>query len=1063
MADNKPTLTSAKSASDWVSAFYGDDAFDYKKVEKLRHIKHTGQFAAICYAISKNTKQAHTDFFEDNYTTVDKKYAQAAELILKLLYVKFNEERELTRADFDACGGLELFGGSKNYDQIVSDYIGSGGMVEMGQTLIPISTDNAKTAKNIKEINDDMDNVKKDHTRLLAITGSTDGTLSREQIFNLFTSASDNCSNAWKMHKKAKTTGELALQKDLEEAYMLRYDLAKKSGKVAILAGTTIASIGAVVGGVFWPALLLLPVHSLSKKWLPDWFKSMGAMWGSFEKRFKDKRAIDRAAAFQKYIVSYAETGGKPKLSLKERFLVRPADMTLLKKQAKQVKEGLTLEGTDGKVHKSAMDEALDAISGSSRFGQLLNNQDGDGLVPADAADVLNTRLKRVPSVKGDDPAETARLRETALKHLDPDQEIPTFKDFMDLARTYKGWKSKLSTDAQRSFEYAYSDKLLDSAELLIFATPMESLTDYKDKVAKYFAEDSIILEPVKETRPDVLEDIKRYVTFASKELTGLDKSWNGKTLYEYIHRNLEPKISDTELNSGYVGNPATSPLKEAIETIKNLGVSRKDYRKVESTYVSGTSTVSVDLAGIQNLIGNVTDAGDKARLNKLLQDQMTIVFRNDTRNDSKVSYQAVVTGEFTGKNEFSDVFEKLKTMDYSNVGSATYSTLRTELMTNTKITPPEMGRYLCGKISKQAYDVFSFYAGEDDNKSKFTTDLPFLIEYLKKLNNSSLLNEQQKAALTINVKSYVAGAVDKYARDLAEHFMDAEDSGGYSQRAISKFLNDTYADGGLKLLFETDKSTEIAEVKKKFSSLNTLDAVHTNLKFNGYEMSAADKKIMGIILIRDGNKNFSEMKVRGGNDKLIDFLSNSLKCSTRYDDLKSATLAQAKDSSGNPILDSRGNPITDIQYRIQKANTPYAEIVAKLDRITTGNLSTLDFFDKHGALIALKNRTIIEFRKSLTKMIQDKRNGVNANEWLLTVEGRNFYDEVKNAWAGLFSAIDMATYNNYQAAEASAPDVDRFKDTVAILGSTGTMADEMARYDSTYTIGLSEEKSLGG
>ena len=567
MADNKPTLTSAKSASDWVSAFYGDDAFDYKKVEKLRHIKHTGQFAAICYAISKNTKQAHTDFFEDNYTTVDKKYAQAAELILKLLYVKFNEERELTRADFDACGGLELFGKSKNYDQIVSDYIGSGGMVEMGQTLIPISTDNAKTAKNIKEINDDMDNVKKDHTRLLAITGSTDGTLSREQIFNLFTSASDNCSNAWKMHKKAKTTGELALQKDLEEAYMLRYDLAKKSGKVAILAGTTIASIGAVVGGVFWPALLLLPVHSLSKKWLPDWFKSMGAMWGNFEKRFKDKRAIDRAAAFQKYIVSYAETGGKPKLSLKERFLVRPADITLLKKQAKQVKEGLTLEGTDGKVHKSAMDEALDAISGSSRFGQLLNNQDGDGLVPADAADVLGGRLRQVPSLKGDDPAETARLRETALKNLDPNLVRPTFKDFMDLARTYKGWKSKLTTDAQRSFEYNYSEKLKDSAELLVFATPLEDLNDFKDKIAKQLADDSIILDPVKDTHPEVLEIIKRYVTFASKELTGLEGSWKNKTLYEYIHRAPESTLD----NAGLVGRYKYIDKTSNLEVAKDL------------------------------------------------------------------------------------------------------------------------------------------------------------------------------------------------------------------------------------------------------------------------------------------------------------------------------------------------------------------------------------------------------------------------------------------------------------------------------------------------------------
>jgi elongation factor G len=153
---------------------------------------------------------------------------------------------------------------------------------------------------------------------------------------------------------------------------------------------------------------------------------------------------------------------------------------------------------------------------------------------------------------------------------------------------------------------------------------------------------------------------------------------------------------------------------------------------------------------------------GDRARLNFLLQQQMSIVFRNDTREDSKASFKAITSGVFTGKNEFSDVFAKIKDTTYENVGSSVYSTLRTELMTKTKINPPEMGRYLCGKISKMAYDVFNFYASEDDNKSKFTTDLPFLIEYLKKLNNSSLLNEQQKMALTANVKGFISGAVDK-------------------------------------------------------------------------------------------------------------------------------------------------------------------------------------------------------------------------------------------------------------------------------------------------------------
>ena len=46
--DNKPTLSSAKTVTDWVAAYYGTDALDHKKVEKIRHVRHTSQFASMC-------------------------------------------------------------------------------------------------------------------------------------------------------------------------------------------------------------------------------------------------------------------------------------------------------------------------------------------------------------------------------------------------------------------------------------------------------------------------------------------------------------------------------------------------------------------------------------------------------------------------------------------------------------------------------------------------------------------------------------------------------------------------------------------------------------------------------------------------------------------------------------------------------------------------------------------------------------------------------------------------------------------------------------------------------
>ena len=76
MADK--TLTGVNSTSDWVTAYYGDDGYDFKKVDKLKHIKHVGQFASVVYVISKNTKTAHTDLFDSNYTTIDTTYEKCA-------------------------------------------------------------------------------------------------------------------------------------------------------------------------------------------------------------------------------------------------------------------------------------------------------------------------------------------------------------------------------------------------------------------------------------------------------------------------------------------------------------------------------------------------------------------------------------------------------------------------------------------------------------------------------------------------------------------------------------------------------------------------------------------------------------------------------------------------------------------------------------------------------------------------------------------------------------------------------------------------------------------------
>ena len=282
MADgeNKPVLSTAKSVTDWVASYYGQDAIDIPKAKKLDHINNLAQFGAICYIVDKNTKQAHTDLFESNYTSLDNRVAAAAEIIIKLLKVKICEDRLLTRADFDAAGGSEMFGSSPDYDKIVEDYIGDGGLVEKCKYQVLAKNSGITPAQNVEAIVADMSTVKADHAHLLSITSQGKASaLSREELCMLPFKAQECASKQYNEAKSKRSGAEFETVKRKEERLYLKQDMARKTGKVATVAGVSVACISSVIGGVFWPALLLIPSYSLAKKWIPDMFQSAGALW----------------------------------------------------------------------------------------------------------------------------------------------------------------------------------------------------------------------------------------------------------------------------------------------------------------------------------------------------------------------------------------------------------------------------------------------------------------------------------------------------------------------------------------------------------------------------------------------------------------------------------------------------------------------------------------------------------------------------------------------------------------------------------------------------------------
>ena len=1067
--DPPKLLSNAQNPADWITAYYGDDAADFSKKNKIRHIIRVCEFADVVAVVTKNAKQAHTDFFESKYTAVDSSYVKAAELIVRLLEVKYRECRPLTIDDFKACGGEAMFGGRPDFEKICEDYIGEGGLVGNCEiTCFPTPKTDKKNNDDLHRDNEsykdyyawlknasedeiearvlekkrlmfgsmveDIDDVKSHHTQILSIASEgerADGALNAQSLISMCNATTDKASNMYRDFKDKRSKIDFTIRDDLDRAAELRYETAKKTIKVGALAGVATASMGAVIGGVFWPALLLIPAYSLAKSWVPDWAKALGAQWTHFEKSMGNRFKRQKYDSYLHYMVSFMENAGKPKLRLKDRLFLKKDVIKTLKKGAKSGSVGASFEReSDGKTTVSEID----------RFKQNLQTKgykEKDKIVAVDKKFELKGKVEAIA----------------------PDKA--TFDEFIKLANRYEEYQADLDSDTKLEFQIAYSNKLKDSAKKLIFNTEMESMSRFHDIVSKALADDGKIMTTMKDVDGHDsagVEKIKRLREFASKELAELNAvDWKGKTFDEFIRRPATPKMELAELvheyndSNGVTRNLDMSDghVASAIAYIENLKVNPKDFREVVSQ--AGDNDPIFTLDSIQQEIARIADNNDKERVNNLLWSQVDLVFKDASRKDTVEAYESVLNDEFTGRHAFSKIFDEIKDMSFEDIDSEKYSSLVEDLEKKSRISPMAMGRYLRGKISKKAQDVFGYYLKAPKNQTKFKTDLTFLIEYLSKLNSSVLLNQQQKAALTQEATKSVNLAFEQFVKNLSDDFM-----GTYDPKVIGKYADNEYAAGGLKTLFDTDGSANVLTIRNELSGLRRYNSIHKNLKFNGYTISATDQTIIGKVLLTDSNTSFNSVKERSGTDLLVTFLTNKLTMSNVYNNFN----GRGVDAAGQ-------YDALDLKAFIQGSNTPYSELKEKLEHIQT-QMAGVDFFDRYAALVALKNMAIIEMRQCLTKLCTDNCSTLSTvDTWLQAEPGKSLYGGAIEIWKdGLFKEIDEEIRNSVTREEATfGGDVDRleeFNNKAQKLGITQPLSEEIKRYQGIYKLSMSENKTLG-
>lgn len=1054
----------------WVLGYYGDDAIDLSKKTKIKHLLRTGEFASMIYVISKNSKKAHTDFFEEKYDTLDVMYAKAAAIIVKLLKIKYSEGRPLTQKDFDNCGGAEMFAGRQNYAEICEDYIGPGGMVEMCDiSCVPRPEveqllEGKETKKDYKNLPqdekdrriikkmavlyggfvEDLDEVRGHHSELLKVVGSNNGTLKIPEIIEIFKATKDKGDKMFQDKKGRISALDFDIMDDYDKSFEIHYETAKKTGKLALLGGVAAASLGCVAGGVFWPAFVLLPVYALGKQWLPDWFKALGKEWGHLEKTMGHKFESRKYKAQHRYMVSFLETNGHPKIRLLDRPFLSKAVRKCLNKGCKSGLDTVSFEGSDGEFHRSAVDSHITHTSEN-----LATYIEGGDLVAVDNVPVLQDRIKKITP------------------------ENATFEEFEKLAKRIEV-ASNITTDEKYDLKKLYAQKFKECAQALIFERKMESMTQFQDVVNPSLSDNSPIMKLLNEMPGEgTLPFVTRLKTLASKELTGLNAAnWKNESLLEFIRRKDDKKLPDEEFAGmkfdnatqtwwGGFNNPGDPNLVNALSVIKSLRVLEDD--KQENAVVGPNGE---DIKVVNALIAEIGDAGDKNKCNKLLQKHMGNLFYNASRVYSRKTFEILKDGLFAGKLvDLTKFFTTIGEMTYADVLDKKYDDLIFDITGTTKIDPPEIGRYLRVKLGKAANDAFTKYL-TPETIANLSTDIKELTTFLKKVSLCQYLTDAQRADLTAKVSQCVSLSVEKYANKMASTANGALFS-TYNRGEITALINNKYGDKdpGFEELFASDNSTEIQATKQKLETLQGLNGPVDRLKkIKGYyEMTANDQKIIGAILVFDGSTNYKKMKVRDGNDALVNFINNKLIVGVRCPDLTGAT----------------AGPSGDIEARIQRGNggvNPYQSISSSLDIIKNTNpdgmFANSDFYDRYAALIALKNVAAAELRASLKQLISNNKvTGVREETWLLDPTGTALYKATTLAWEPLFKDIDEAIENlknderNRISTIPNISDADklamlaRFNKSIDIRSTT--LAEEIARQLDADSLDLSKNGNL--
>ena len=1017
----KPQMSSSTNINDWVKAYLDDDTIDLSKAKKFQHLQRVSQFGAFCYLVENNSKQAHIDFFDANYTHMDTQVAKAAEFISRMLQIKYTKfPLPLTSADFHSVNtAMKLF--RTVTPEIVDDYLK---LAEDFDEHIPHYPNAADTANMLKGLNDDMPDVKSDHIKLLNTTGASKegkGSLKREEIYGLLDVATETVGGIWQDAKKEKSAAEKTLMKEQEAAVGRRVDVGIKTAKVGLLGAAGVGCIGAVVSGIFLPALGLIPVFVLAKKWLPDFAKSIGSLYENYKKRVAARYSIKKAETKLKYI----EKGPAGLTWAENNVMLSHGDKLLLDKQRK------SFHMFYGK--NSIKEMTMDYLN----LGQLENPKELDNMVPADVRAMLNGKVKAFGPKS-------------------------TYSDLLQTAQMIKTFEPKLPEVDRIPIKQEYAKNAASVIERLVFSEEIGSLNSYQTTAKEYLLGENSEIRKLLSVDPNIERRIRNFYAFADKEHVGMTNPH--ESLEDFVKTAVT--AASIPADSDLVDSSNASVLAKVRGLQRDWGTSNSTYKNAEYFFIEPGTNKRYTLEEIRKEIREILNPADKKKIEDALVSQMEYLFKSDKR-DYTIKAMDILRKDGTdgAKNDFVELLKEIGELKFEDFAGGKVGELYQKILkTNPKTSAQPMDLYLltrhrlamqelCVKkldslaaSTPEIKDIRDFmltinntpyvdeYHKQDimaksirlfrtyikNNEYEFKTNLSKTSDLLKSLSELTMLTSSQRDEIIALVIPHLDPAIASNINDLKSKFASEYDSKTYYNLIRNYSVN-----GGLKDLFEGSTDPSVIAVRDKLEYLRGLESVKIGLDVGNGMTGKKDWNTSELEFVTE--RFFAKENRKSNDNGLRQFIEGVVKnIDIDYKDPSTNKI------SADNIINSKG----------------YKQLVNALTFVQAMPHATPEEQeDKFAALILLKNKCVAMFRDCIKKFVQE---GVMSGTFSEDTWIRNNQPQIQTMmanWQVFMEEIDKEMDKSYFSSTLKAE--SKFK-TVKELGKYTGSRDFISAYEET-------------